>query len=355
MLFFTALALIVANSPLAEWYASFTTPSVKFWVKDVLMVFFFLVVGMELKREMREGFLVERSQVMLPLAAALGGMIAPALIFLAINSGIPENRSGWAIPSATDIAFALCILMLSAKNIPPAAKIFLLAIAIFDDLGAILIIAAFYNTALAAMPLLLAALGIAALVMLNRKNVTHIIPYMLVGIYLWFCFHHSGIHTTVAGVVLGMAIPMRDKNNPRHSPLNDTMHMLHPWVSLLVLPVFAFTSAGISFAGLDMAAMLSPLPLGIALGLFIGKQIGIFGTSFALIKLNLTSKPEGASWMHLYGVSVIAGIGFTMSLFIGMLAFPEDMQELVKLGVIGGSLLSTLWGYAVLRFLARNN
>jgi NhaA family Na+:H+ antiporter len=244
--------------------------------------------------------------------------------------------------------------MLVGKNIPPAIKIFLLAIAIFDDLGAILIIAAFYNTELALMPLLLAGFGLGILGLLNWRNVTVLTPYFLTGIFLWFCFYHSGIHTTVAGVAVGMAIPMRDKDHPRHSPLNICMHFLHPWVSFLVLPIFAFTSAGVSFAGMQTADLLKPLPLGIALGLFFGKQIGIFGTTWLLVTMRLASKPEGASWMHLYGVSIIAGIGFTMSLFIGLLAFDDaHMQEMVKIGVIGGSLLSTLGGFIVLRYLTR--
>jgi len=369
MIAFAALALIAANSPWSGLYKEFINISIGFsvneaaaaeplkaWVKDILMVFFFLIVGLELKREMREGFLSKRDQIMLPLLAAVGGMIVPAVVFFAFNHGHPANLAGWAIPSATDIAFALCVLMLVGKNIPPAIKIFLLAIAIFDDLGAILIIAAFYNTSLALIPLSLVLIGFILLVLLNRRNVTSLAPYMLVGIYLWFCLYHSGIHTTIAGVAVGMAIPMRDKDQPHHSPLNHAMHLLHPWVSFLVLPIFAFTSAGVSFADMEINDMFKPLPLGIALGLFFGKQIGIFGTTWLLVMTRLVSKPEGASWMHIYGVSIIAGIGFTMSLFIGLLAFSDPtVQEMVKIGVIGGSLLSTLWGFFVLRFLIRKN
>jgi len=361
------LALIAANSPWSALYKEFINISIGFsvneaaaaeplkaWVKDILMVFFFLIVGLELKREMSEGFLSRRDQILLPLAAAAGGMFAPAVIFFALNHGHPGNIAGWAIPSATDIAFALCVLMLVGKGIPPAVKIFLLAIAIFDDLGAILIIAAFYNTALALTPLLMAVLGLGILAVLNWRNITILTPYFLTGIYLWFCFYHSGIHTTVAGVAVGMAIPMRDKDNLRHSPLNTCMHLLHPWVSFLVLPIFAFTSAGVSFAGVQAGDLLKPLPLGIALGLFFGKQIGIFGTTWLLVTMRLAGKPEGASWMHLYGASIIAGIGFTMSLFIGLLAFDDaQLQEMVKIGVIGGSLLATLWGFIVLRYFAR--
>ena len=364
MLLFAALAVILANSPLSDWYKAFislpvtfgyadtaATEPLKEWVKDILMVLFFLVVGMELKREIREGVLSSRDQVMLPLVAAAGGMAAPAAIFYAINHAYPENLAGWAIPSATDIAFAMCVVTLLGRKVPPVVKIFLLAIAIFDDLGAILIIAAFYNTELALIPLLLALAGIAGLALLNRRGVAMLLPYLLTGVFLWFCFYHSGIHTTIAGVAVGMAIPMRHPKDPRHSPLNAAIHMLHPWVSFIVLPVFAFTSAGVSLVGMGWKSFLEPLPLGIALGLFFGKQIGILGVTWALVKLRLVRKPEGAGWRHLYGASVLAGIGFTMSLFIGMLAFSEaHMEEMVKAGVIGGSLLSTMWGFAVLNW-----
>jgi len=363
MIAFAILAIIAANSPLSASYKTFiswpitlgfeefsSTESLKDWVKDILMVFFFLVVGMELKREICEGFLSKRDQVILPLLAAAGGMLAPAIIFCIFNHSYPENMPGWAIPSATDIAFALCVLTLVSKNIPQATKIFLLAIAIFDDLGAILIIAGFYNSSLALVPFLLALLGVALLALLNRRNVTMLAPYMVIGVYLWFCLYNCGIHTTIAGVAVGMAIPMRHKKQHDNSPLNDCINLMHPWVSFLVLPIFALTSAGISLAGIKFSDLLEPMPIGIALGLFFGKQIGIFGTTWILIKLRFASKPENSGWLHLYGVSVIAGIGFTMSLFIGLLAFPEPhMQEMAKIGVINGSLLSILWGFIVLR------
>lgn len=368
MIAFAALSLLVANSPLSSWYYDFTKAPVTFgygslsaiepfsaWVKDILMVFFFLVVGLELKREMCEGFLSRRDQILLPLAAAAGGMVAPALIYLALNHEHPANLAGWAIPSATDIAFALCILTLAGKGVAPSIKIFLLAIAIFDDLGAILVIAAFYSSGLAVLPLLLAALGVMVLCVLNRRNITVLAPYLLTGVYLWFCFHYSGIHTTVAGVAVGMAIPMRDRNDPRHSPLNRCMHFLHPWVSFLVLPLFAFTCAGVSLGGMTLERLLQPLSLGVMMGLFFGKQIGIFGMTWLLVTFRLASKPEGASWRQLYGVSVVAGIGFTMSLFIGLLAFDNaQAQEMAKLGVIVGSLLSAVWGAAILRMPGRS-
>ncbi len=367
MIAFALLAVLAANSSFSAMYKELVSAPVTFgfqenmathalkdWVKDILMVFFFLIIGLELKREMCEGFLSKRDQILLPLFAAAGGMAIPALIFFGLNHANPDTVHGWAIPSATDIAFALAILTLLGKGIPPAIKIFLLAVAIFDDLGAILVIAAFYNTGLAVMPLLLAAGGIAALALLNRANIAVITPYILIGVFLWFCFYYSGIHTTLAGVIVGLMIPMRDKDEPNHSPLNSCMHFLHPWVSFVVLPIFAFTSAGVSLEGLNLSSFLEPLPLGIALGLFVGKQIGIFGTSWLLIKTKLVSMPDATQWKHLYAVSIIAGIGFTMSLFIGMLAFSDPhLQEMVKVGVISGSLLCILWGGIVLRIVCR--
>ncbi len=362
------LATVIANSFMHDWYESFihipigltvgeygiVTPF-KEWVKDVLMVFFFLVVAMELKVEILEGFLSRPGQVRLPLLAALGGVIAPALIYLAYNHTTPEHHAGWAIPSATDIAFALAVVVLAGKNVPPSAKIFLLAIAIFDDLFAIIIIALFYSAGLAYTPLLMAFAGFAALMLLNARNVNAMTPYTIVGIYLWFCLHHAGIHTTIAGVAVGMAIPLRDGNeddDQRYSPLKHCMHLLHGWVSFLVLPLFAFTAAGIDFTGMTMDMLLSPVPLGIALGLFFGKQIGIFCTTWLLVTLRLARLPEGMGWRHVYGVSLVAGIGFTMSLFIGLLAFDSSqVQQMVKAGVIFGSLLASIMGYLMLRYL----
>jgi len=365
MIMFAMLAVIAANSPFSTFYKEFVSSPISFgfqdsvvseplknWVKDILMVLFFFIIGLELKREMSEGFLSKRDQIILPLFAAAGGMAAPALIFFLFNHNSPETTNGWAIPSATDIAFALAILTLFGKNIPPAVKIFLLAVAIFDDLGAIIVIAVFYNSGLAIEPLLLAVGGTIALFALNRFNIIVMTPYVLLGIFLWFCFYYSGIHTTLAGVMVGLMIPMRNPSDPKDSPLNRCMHFLHPWVSFMVLPIFAFTSAGVDLKGLTVSSFLEPLPLGIALGLFIGKQIGIFGVSFLLIKSKLVAMPEAAGWKHLYAVSVIAGIGFTMSLFIGMLAFSDpQLQEMVKVGVISGSLLCIVWGAVVLRLI----
>jgi NhaA family Na+:H+ antiporter len=364
MLVFAMLAILAANSLFSAWYQTLVntpitvgvhdnlaTEPLKKWVKDVLMVFFFLLIGLELKREMREGFLSKRDQILLPLLAAAGGMAVPALLFFAFNYRSPETLHGWAIPSATDIAFALAILSLFGKGIPPSIKIFLLAVAIFDDLGAILVIALFYNTGFALLPLLLAVVGVAALFALNRTNVTMLSPYMLIGVFLWFCLDASGIHTTLAGVIVGVMVPMRGGNHS-HSPVNHCIHLLHPWVSFVILPIFAFTSAGVSLQGLTLASFLAPLPLGIAMGLFFGKQIGIFGTAWLLIRGRYVSMPEAAQWKHLYAVSILAGIGFTMSLFIGMLAFSDHhVQEMVKVGVISGSLLCIVWGVVVLKWI----
>jgi NhaA family Na+:H+ antiporter len=361
------IALTLANSPLSLWYKEFVSArlSVGFGetavaaplkeiVKDVLMVFFFFVVGMELKREACEGFLSRRDQILLPMAAALGGMAAPALVFFGLNHHSPETVSGWAIPSATDIAFALAALALLGKGMPPSVKIFLLAVAIFDDLGAIVIIAAFYNHGLAVVPLLAAAGGVAALALFGRAKVAAFVPYLAIGVFLWFCFHYSGVHTTLAGVLVGLAIPMREKRDARRSPLNAYMHFLHPWVGFLVLPLFAFVSAGVDVRDVRPADFAEPLPLGIALGLFFGKQIGVFGAAWLLIKTGLARLPEASGWRHMYAASIMAGIGFTMSLFIGMLAFSAPhLQDMVKLGVISGSLLCVAWGGIVLRIALR--
>ena len=361
MILCAALALIAANSPLSSGYNSFInapitlgtiTEPMNGWVKDVLMVLFFLIVGMELKREMTEGLLSQKGQVMMPLLAAMGGMAVPAALFYALNHNSPATVHGWAIPSATDIAFALCILMMFGKSVPASAKIILLAIAIFDDLGAIIIIALFYNTKIALVPLLFTAGGMGLLALLNRCRISALWPYMLTSIALWFCLHASGIHTTIAGVAVGMAIPMRGKNDSR--PLEHCMHTLHPWVSFGVLPVFAFASAGVNLTGMQLSSLFEPLPLGIALGLFAGKQIGIFGMIFLLVKTGHAKLPEATGWLHIYAVSIIAGIGFTMSLFISLLAFSDaHLQETAKIGVIAGSLLSTLFGAMLLSIAQR--
>lgn len=354
-IFAALIALIISNGSSADWYQSFiATPimagTLANWVQDVLMVFFFLLVGMELKREMLAGFLSDKKQILLPLFSAIGGMIIPAAIFMLINYDSPHNWNGWAIASATDIAFAICILTLAGKHIPPALKIFLLAIAIFDDLGAIMIIAVFYSGKLAIAPLLGVMACAAILFVLNKLRVMKIMPYIFIGIILWFSLHASGIHTTIGGVMVGMAIPLRNPNNGAYSPLNRFMHILHPWVNFLILPIFAFTAAGVNIQTMSLSSLIAPLPLGIAFGLFIGKQFGIFTSVWLMIKLGFAELPENTNLKQIYGVSIIAGIGFTMSLFIGNLAFTDQlMQEQVKLGVLAGTVLSAIFGWLVLR------
>jgi len=363
MLVAAALALMAANSGMAESYERFIHFPIELnvgeyrfhealaeWVKDVLMVGFFFVVGMELKREIKEGVLTDMRQVMLPLGAAIGGMVVPAAIFLLLNGSNASYIGGWAIPTATDIAFALAVLLLAAKNVPAALKIFLLAIAIFDDLGAILIIAFFYSKGVMLMPLLLVAALSILLALLNHRHVSRTWPYLAIGIALCIALYHAGIHTTIGGVITGLAIPMRDAK--KGSPLNDLMHALHPWVSFFVLPLFAYTAAGISLHGVELQAITeNTLTLGIILGLFVGKQIGIFGATWLLVKTRVAKLPKGIGWAHVYAVSVLAGIGFTMSLFIGSLAFKDTvLRDAVKLGVLAGSLLSALVGFAVLKW-----
>jgi NhaA family Na+:H+ antiporter len=358
MICMALLALFAANSGFAGMYKAFisaeigfslgdasVTEPLKIWVKDILMVFFFMIVGLELKKEFSEGFLSKTEQIALPFIAAAGGMLLPALVYLGVNMDSPEYYNGWAIPAATDIAFALCILMLAGKGVPPAVKVFLLAIAIFDDLGAILIIAFFYSSGIHWGAMILAAVGIAMLYVLQKKNVTMITPYMIGGLYLWFCFYHAGIHTTVAGVLVGLLMPMRCSINTSYSPVNYVMHFMLPWVNFLILPLFAFTAAGVGFKGLTFEHLTHTVPMGIALALFFGKQVGVFGATWLAVTLGGVKKPEGANWLHVYGVAILAGIGFTMSLFIGALAFDSDtLQSEVKMGVLAGSLLSTIWG-----------
>lgn len=351
MLAVTAIALFCANTLLVDEYEALIhypihTWPLTHWVSEVLMVFFFLLVGLELKREMVEGFLAKRDQIILPGLAALGGMIVPAIIYVALNEA--PNLHGWAIPTATDIAFAVCVITLIGRGLPPSIKIFLLAIAIFDDLGAILIIAFFYSGIQSVMALTLVAVGTLALILLNRFRVTFIPVYLFVGVFLWFCLHEAGVHTTIAGVLVGLFMPTIGAEG--QSPLDRLLKALHPWVSYLIMPLFAFVSAGVTITSVPLADAFSPIVLGIMLGLFIGKQIGIFSATWLCVKAGFAKLPEDANWKHVYGVSIIAGIGFTMSLFIGLLAFPELMQPEVKMGVIGGSLLSTIWGAFVLKW-----
>jgi NhaA family Na+:H+ antiporter len=363
MIFATILAMILANSSMAQSYMTFINMPIKLgfgaqavieplkeWVKDILMVFFFLLVGMELKCEMLEGSLSNKKQILLPLLAAIGGMTIPSIIFLLINHDIPQHWNGWAIPSATDIAFALCILTLVGKRVPLALKVFLLAIAIFDDLGAILIIALFYAGKLSIIPIAIASLATAALYVLGKMKIISIYAYMLIGLVLCFALYQSGIHTTIGGVIVGMAIPLHDPNNKSNSPLKNCIKFLHPWVNFVILPIFAFTAAGITLNSFSLDLITEPLLLGTALGLFIGKQIGIFGSTWLVVKSGFANLPKETNWKHIYGISIIAGIGFTMSIFINMLAFSDQlMQQQAKMGIVFGSLMAAIFGWLVLR------
>ena len=356
-----AIALAVANSPLAPSYfrlleAHVGPLSILHWVNDALMAVFFLMVGLEIKRELLDGQLSSWSRRALPGIGAIGGMAAPALIYTAFNWGQPGTLRGWAIPAATDIAFALGVLSLLGPRVPVSLKIFLTALAILDDLGAVAIIALFYTSTLSLMMIGLAALALCVLAAMNHFGMTRLWPYILVGIVLWCFVLGSGIHATLAGVALALTIPLRlspaRPDNPK-SPLHALEHTLQPWVAYLILPVFGFANAGVSFTGINSAALLSPVPLGIALGLFLGKQVGVFAFALAAIRAGLSDLPAHATWAQFYGVALLCGIGFTMSLFIGLLAFPSSpaLIDATKIGVLAGSLLSALAGLLLLRIV----
>ncbi|MET0192404.1 MAG: Na+/H+ antiporter NhaA [Hyphomicrobiaceae bacterium] len=359
-------ALLIDNSPLSWLYSLFLDTPVAvrvgplsldkpllLWINDGLMAVFFFLVGLEIKRELVQGELSTISQATLPALAAVGGMAVPALIYVAINAGDPTGLKGWAIPAATDIAFAVGVLALLGNRVPSSLKIFLLALAILDDLGAIIIIALFYTDNLSLLSLALAAAGIAVLWTLNWRGVTRLAPYLLTGVVIWICVLKSGVHATLAGVVVAFAIPLASRNEGEPTLLEQLEESLHPWIAFGVLPLFAFANAGVSLQGLSLAKLLEPVPLGIALGLFIGKPIGIFGVSWLAIRSGLAAKPEGASWLQILGVGLLGGIGFTMSLFIGTLAFDEaDKAAQLRLGVLAGSLLSATAGYLLLRLIA---
>jgi NhaA family Na+:H+ antiporter len=351
-----ALGLVVANSALAGNYTELLHTKVGglhvlHWINDGLMALFFLLVGLEIKREILAGELDSWPRRALPFIAALGGMIAPALIFFAVNWQTPDTWRGWAIPTATDIAFALGVLSLLGSRIPNSLKVFLTSLAIMDDLGAILIIAVFYAADLSVSALGLAALIMVVLFALNWFGVVRLFPYLLLGALLWVSMLFSGIHATLAGVVLAMTIPLGalDEGNEAGSPLCQLEDRLGPWVAFLVLPVFGFANAGVSLAGASLDTLLAPLSLGIAAGLFFGKQIGIMVAVFMARRTGLAHLPAGASWREIYGVALLCGIGFTMSLFIGLLAFADAEREaMIKLAVLAGSLLSAFAGAAVL-------
>ena len=353
-------ALAVANSPLAASYFHglhivVAGLSIQHWINDALMAVFFLLVGLEIKREFLDGQLSTWPRRILPGVGAAGGMIAPALIYVVLNAGTPATLRGWAIPTATDIAFALGVLALLGRRVPVSLKIFLTALAIIDDLGAVAIIAVFYTADLSLAWLGAALLTLAALAGLNRAGVEHLPVYAALGAVLWFFVLKSGVHATLSGVALALTVPLRPspgRPDDPASPLHILEHALQPWVAFAIVPIFGFANAGVSLAGISWAAALAPVPLGIAAGLFVGKQIGVFLTTWAAVKLDWADCPEDASFAQVYGVSLLCGIGFTMSLFIGLLAFPTspELQDAVKIGVLVGSTSSAIVGALVLRF-----
>ena len=350
-----AVALIIANSPIADTYfevlASYVGGlSVLHWINDALMAVFFLMVGLEIKRELITGQLSTWPQRILPGIAALGGMIVPAVIYLAMNWGSSETAKGWAIPAATDIAFSLGVVALLGSRVPLSLKVFLTALAILDDLGAVGVIALFYTAKINGAALAGSAVIVAILTALNRLGVYRLLPYLILGVGLWYLVLLSGVHATVAGVLLAFTIPLAVAKQTGDSPLLRLEHAIQPWVAFLVIPIFGFANAGVSFDGFTLSKLSQPITLGVTLGLFIGKQVGIFGMVFVAIRFGLAALPNGASFRQLYGVALLCGIGFTMSLFIGLLAFPASAahQDAVKIGVIAGSALSTIFGAAVL-------
>jgi NhaA family Na+:H+ antiporter len=363
-----ALALIINNSPLSHFYASFLDVPVVaqigalkiakpalLWINDGLMALFFLLIGLEVKRELLDGQLSKPSQVVLPGAAAIGGMVVPALIYWALNKDNPAALGGWAIPMATDIAFALGVLALVGKRLPVSLKLFLMTLAIIDDLGAIIVIAIFYSTDLSAASLAGAAACLIALIAMNRLGVVKLGPYMIVGLILWVCVLKSGVHATLAGVTLAFCIPLRTKN-AEPSPLLTLEHALHPWVAYAILPLFAFANAGVSLAGVNLESFTHHVPMGIAAGLLLGKTIGVLGFTWVMVKTGLAALPAGANWGQVLGVAILCGIGFTMSLFVGSLAFVPGSSEYAgmdRMGILTGSILAALIGYAVTAMASR--
>ena len=360
------LAIVIANSPLSAYYdmllnvtgeiriGSFSVAKpALLWVNDLWMAIFFFLVGLELKRELIEGELSDRSRILLPVAGALGGMIVPAGIYVALNAGDSVAMNGWAIPAATDIAFALGILALLGSRVPISLKIFLTSVAIIDDIGAIIIIAVFYSGALSVPSILVGAGCIAVLAILNQRGVSALPTYAFVGAILWLAVLKSGVHATLAGVILAFFIPLTDAKNPDRSPLRELEHSLHPVVAYFILPVFAFANAGVSLSGVSFSSLLEPVPLGIAGGLFLGKQLGVFAFCGILVLSGIARLPDGMNWRTLYGAAMLCGIGFTMSLFISGLAFEQaggDYLMADRLGILTGSLLAGACGYGVLRW-----
>ncbi|WP_409319125.1 Na+/H+ antiporter NhaA [Pseudomonas sp. KCJK9016] len=364
------LALIINNSPLSWLYSGLLdTPVVAqigalkiakpllLWINDGLMALFFLLIGLEVKREVLDGQLSKPSQIVLPGAAAIGGMLVPALIYWFLNRDNPAALDGWAIPTATDIAFALGVLALLGKRVPVSLKLFLMTLAIIDDLGAIVIIAIFYSGELSTLSLGLAAACIAALVAMNRLGVVKLGPYMIIGLILWVCVLKSGVHATLAGVTLAFCIPLRTKN-AEPSPLLSLEHALHPWVAYGILPLFAFANAGLSLTGVTAESFTHHVPMGIAVGLLLGKTIGVFGLTWLTVKTGIAALPQNANWGQVLGVAILCGIGFTMSLFVGSLAFVPGASEYAgmdRMGILTGSVFAALIGYAVTLAASRKN
>ena len=362
------LALIINNSPLSWLYSGLLEVPVAvqigalniakpllLWINDGLMALFFLLIGLEVKREVLEGQLSKPSQVVLPAAAAVGGMVVPALIYWFLNRDNPAAIAGWAIPTATDIAFALGVLALLGKRVPASLKLFLMTLAIIDDLGAIIIIALFYSGSLSSLSLMLAAACLLVLIAMNRLGVVKLGPYMVVGLILWVCVLKSGVHATLAGVTLALCIPLRTRN-AETSPLRSLEHALHPWVAYGILPLFAFANAGVSLTGVTLESFTHTVPMGIALGLLAGKTIGVFGLTWLAIKLGMAALPSGANWGQVLGVAILCGIGFTMSLFVGSLAFMPGSSEYAgmdRMGILTGSLFAALIGYGITALSSR--
>jgi NhaA family Na+:H+ antiporter len=361
------IALVISNSNFSELYFKTLEQylfigindfglklSVHHWINDLLMAVFFFFVTLEIKREFIQGELSNLKKALLPIIGAVGGMVVPALVYVSINFGNTETLNGWAIPSATDIAFSLGILSLLGSRVPISLKIFLTALAIIDDLGAILIIAFFYSGDLSISYLSLILISYILLLILNKFGVKKFIPYLIIGALMWFFTYKSGIHATIAGVLLASTIPHRVKNKD-FSLLIKLEHAISPYVAFLIMPIFAFANAGVSLAGLSLSSLLEPVPLGILLGLFIGKQVGVMISSYLAVKLGAAQMPDNSSWLSLYGVSILTGVGFTMSLFVGNLAFAGSIHYMdgVKIGVLSGSLLSTIFGYFLLLYASK--
>jgi NhaA family Na+:H+ antiporter len=365
LIFATIMAMVLKNSALANDYQSLLMVPIGInvgelginkpfllWINDGFMAIFFLVVGLEIKRELIEGHLQTNAQRVLPLVGALGGVLIPAGIYLYVNWENPLSRHGWAIPTATDIAFALGILAMAGDKVPVSLKIFLMALAIFDDFMAILVVAIFYTSELSINMIYLSWIGVLGLFILNRLNVARVAAYILIGIFIWICVLKSGVHATLAGVITGLLIPLNVKNENTESPSKLLIHSLHPWVAFGILPLFAFANAGISLEGFQLEKLLQPIPLGIMLSLFVGKQLGVFVFCWIAIKLGIAKLPVNSNWMQLYSVAILCGIGFTMSLFIGGLAFEyggAGDARADRLAILIGSLLSAVVGYLLLR------